>query len=144
MPAWAQVFGSSGWGHHPNPLALWRLLEASDQVFPVPWHFPYIWPLSGYKSGYQGSSECPGSFRIFSKPWKSGGEEAYDSATCLSRGPATKTLTLKIAPKVHILVLKRFCDFTGDKISRVVQSLQRSGHSLCSFMLVSIFHLFHN
>ncbi|XP_073898984.1 ubiquitin carboxyl-terminal hydrolase 17-like protein 6 [Castor canadensis] len=55
------------------------------------------------------------------KPENLDGEEAYDCATCLSRVPATKTLTLKTVPKVLILVLKRFCDFTGVKIGRVVQ-----------------------
>jgi ubiquitin carboxyl-terminal hydrolase 17 len=55
------------------------------------------------------------------KPENLDEEEAYHWATCLSRVPATKTLTLKTAPKILVLILKRFCDFTGDKIGRVLQ-----------------------
>jgi ubiquitin carboxyl-terminal hydrolase 17 len=84
-------------------------------AFPIP-----LTPIC-IKLGYHSDSERPGSFKYLVKPENLDEEEAYDCATCLSRVPATKTLTLKMAPKVLILVLKRFCDFTGDKIIRVVQ-----------------------
>lgn len=52
------------------------------------------------------------------KPEKLDGENAYHCNTCLGKVPASKTLTLHTPSKVLILVLKRFSDFTGNKMAK--------------------------
>uniref|UniRef100_UPI00403876B4 ubiquitin carboxyl-terminal hydrolase 17-like protein 6 n=1 Tax=Callospermophilus lateralis TaxID=76772 RepID=UPI00403876B4 len=49
------------------------------------------------------------------------GENAYQCGVCQKKRPACKTLTLQKAPKVLMLVLKRFSDLTGEKIAKHVQ-----------------------
>ncbi|XP_004405783.1 PREDICTED: ubiquitin carboxyl-terminal hydrolase 17-like protein 6 [Odobenus rosmarus divergens] len=55
------------------------------------------------------------------KPEKLDGENAYHCSTCLGKVPASKTLTLHTPSKVFVLVLKRFSDFTGNKMAKDVQ-----------------------
>ncbi|XP_002929987.1 ubiquitin carboxyl-terminal hydrolase 17-like protein 6 [Ailuropoda melanoleuca] len=54
------------------------------------------------------------------KPEKLDGENAYHCNTCLGKVPASKMLTLHTPSKVLILVLKRFSDFTGNKMAKDV------------------------
>ncbi|CAO2582576.1 Ubiquitin carboxyl-terminal hydrolase 17-like protein E [Lemmus lemmus] len=48
------------------------------------------------------------------------GENAYHCDYCQGKTTASKTLTIQTAPKVLLLVLNRFSDFTGDKVDRKV------------------------
>ncbi|XP_017177923.1 ubiquitin carboxyl-terminal hydrolase 17-like protein E isoform X1 [Mus musculus] len=48
------------------------------------------------------------------------GENAYYCGRCRQKMPASKTLHVHIAPKVLLLVLKRFSAFTGNKLDRKV------------------------
>ncbi|VTJ90217.1 Hypothetical predicted protein [Marmota monax] len=48
------------------------------------------------------------------------GENAYQCGVCQKKRPACKTLTLQKAPKVLMLVLKRFSDLIGEKIAEHV------------------------
>ncbi|CAH6787111.1 Usp17lb [Phodopus roborovskii] len=48
------------------------------------------------------------------------GENAYYCNNCWEKTPASKTVTVKSAPKVLLLVLNRFSEFTGDKKDREV------------------------
>ncbi|ERE87753.1 ubiquitin carboxyl-terminal hydrolase 17-like protein E [Cricetulus griseus] len=48
------------------------------------------------------------------------GENAYHCDNCRQKTMASKTLTVKDAPKVLLLVLNRFSEFTGDKKDRKV------------------------
>lgn len=48
------------------------------------------------------------------------GENAYHCDHCQGKTTALKTLTVQTAPKVLLLVLNRFSDFTGDKVDRKV------------------------
>ncbi|KAM6149637.1 LOW QUALITY PROTEIN: ubiquitin carboxyl-terminal hydrolase 17-like [Erethizon dorsatum] len=55
------------------------------------------------------------------EPEKLGGENAYYCSICLKNMPASKTLSLHMFSKVLIFVLKRFSDFSGEKVSKHVQ-----------------------
>uniref|UniRef100_A0A8P0TM75 USP domain-containing protein n=1 Tax=Canis lupus familiaris TaxID=9615 RepID=A0A8P0TM75_CANLF len=55
------------------------------------------------------------------KPEMLEGENAYHCSKCLGKVPASKVLTLHTSPKVLVLVLKRFSDFTGNKMTKEVQ-----------------------
>ncbi|VTJ87084.1 Hypothetical predicted protein, partial [Marmota monax] len=46
------------------------------------------------------------------------GENAYQCGVCQKKRPAYKTLTLQMAPKVLMLVMKWFLDLTGEKIAK--------------------------
>ncbi|XP_078301222.1 ubiquitin carboxyl-terminal hydrolase 17-like protein 6 [Panthera onca] len=59
------------------------------------------------------------------KPEQLDGENAYRCSTCLDKVPASKTLTLHTCSKVLMLVLKRFCHFTGSKLAKEVQYPER-------------------
>ncbi|KAG8506276.1 Ubiquitin carboxyl-terminal hydrolase 17-like protein 22 [Galemys pyrenaicus] len=59
------------------------------------------------------------------RPETLAGADAYHCAACGDKGPAAKTLALHSAPQVLILVLKRFCGLTGDKLARPVRYPQR-------------------
>lgn len=50
------------------------------------------------------------------QPEELAGENAYHCATCLQKTAASKTLTLQSAGKVLLFVLKRFSEFTGEKL----------------------------
>ncbi|XP_013359788.1 PREDICTED: ubiquitin carboxyl-terminal hydrolase 17-like protein 6 [Chinchilla lanigera] len=55
------------------------------------------------------------------EPEELSGENAYHCGVCLQKVPASKTLSLHTCPKVLIFLLKRFSDFTGEKIAKHVQ-----------------------
>ena len=55
------------------------------------------------------------------KPEMLEGENAYHCSKCLEKVPASKVLTLHSCAKVLILVLKRFSDFTGNKMTKEMQ-----------------------
>uniref|UniRef100_A0A8C0K735 USP domain-containing protein n=1 Tax=Canis lupus dingo TaxID=286419 RepID=A0A8C0K735_CANLU len=55
------------------------------------------------------------------KPEMLEGENAYHCSKGLEKVPASKVLTLHSCAKVLILVLKRFSDFTGNKMTKEVQ-----------------------
>ncbi|XP_002720394.1 ubiquitin carboxyl-terminal hydrolase 17-like protein 6 [Oryctolagus cuniculus] len=55
------------------------------------------------------------------KPEELDGENAYECGICLKKTAASKTLVLQSSGNVLIFVLKRFSDFTGEKIARQVQ-----------------------
>ncbi|KAM5264094.1 ubiquitin carboxyl-terminal hydrolase 17-like protein 6 [Ctenodactylus gundi] len=48
------------------------------------------------------------------------GDNAYHCDVCVKKTPALKSLTLHTSPKVLVLVLKRFSDFSGEKIAKRV------------------------
>ncbi|XP_052616120.1 ubiquitin carboxyl-terminal hydrolase 17-like protein B [Peromyscus californicus insignis] len=54
------------------------------------------------------------------KPEELCGENAYHCDHCQEKMPASKTLTIKTASKVLLLVLNRFLDFMGGKVDRHV------------------------
>ncbi|XP_010639603.2 ubiquitin carboxyl-terminal hydrolase 17-like protein 6 [Fukomys damarensis] len=53
------------------------------------------------------------------------GDNAYHCSVCLQKRPATKTMSLHASSEVLILVLKRFSDFTGEKITKHVHYSER-------------------
>ncbi|XP_005404508.1 PREDICTED: ubiquitin carboxyl-terminal hydrolase 17-like protein 6 [Chinchilla lanigera] len=55
------------------------------------------------------------------EPEELSGENAYHCGVCLQKVPASKTLSLHTCPKVLVFLLKRFSDFTGEKIAKRVQ-----------------------
>ncbi|XP_072651323.1 ubiquitin carboxyl-terminal hydrolase 17-like protein 6 [Canis lupus baileyi] len=55
------------------------------------------------------------------KPELLEGENAYHCSKCLEKVPASKVLTWHSCAKVLILVLKRFSDFTGNKMTKEMQ-----------------------
>ncbi|XP_038415131.1 ubiquitin carboxyl-terminal hydrolase 17-like protein 6 [Canis lupus familiaris] len=59
------------------------------------------------------------------KPELLEGENAYHCSKCLEKVPASKVLTLHTSPKVLILVLRRFSDLTGNKMTKEVQYPER-------------------
>ncbi|XP_008070649.1 ubiquitin carboxyl-terminal hydrolase 17-like protein 6 [Carlito syrichta] len=59
------------------------------------------------------------------KPEQLDEENAYHCSVCLQKVPASKSLTMHTSSKVLILVLKRFSDFTGNKITKEVQYPER-------------------
>ncbi|XP_077706520.1 ubiquitin carboxyl-terminal hydrolase 17-like protein 17 [Canis aureus] len=59
------------------------------------------------------------------KPELLEGENAYHCRKCLEKVPASKVLTLHTSPKVLILVLRRFSDLTGNKMTKEVQYPER-------------------
>ncbi|XP_036032904.1 ubiquitin carboxyl-terminal hydrolase 17-like protein 6 [Onychomys torridus] len=54
------------------------------------------------------------------KPEELSGENAYHCDHCQEKVPASKTLTIETASQVLLLVLNRFCTFTGGKDDRNV------------------------
>ncbi|XP_014935634.3 ubiquitin carboxyl-terminal hydrolase 17-like protein 13 [Acinonyx jubatus] len=52
-------------------------------------------------------------------------KNAYHHSTFLNKVPAPKTLPLHTCSKVLMLVLKRFCHFTGSKLAKEVQYPER-------------------
>ncbi|XP_037690986.1 ubiquitin carboxyl-terminal hydrolase 17-like protein 6 [Choloepus didactylus] len=61
------------------------------------------------------------ALEVLVEPEELDGEDSYLCSSCEQKVRATKTLTLHTSPKALILVLKRFSDFTGDKISKHVR-----------------------
>ncbi|XP_077704604.1 ubiquitin carboxyl-terminal hydrolase 17-like protein 17 [Canis aureus] len=65
------------------------------------------------------------------KPELLEGENAYHCSKCLEKVPASKVLTLHTSPKVLILVLRRFSDLTGNKMTKEVQYPERLDMQHC-------------
>ncbi|XP_023560575.1 ubiquitin carboxyl-terminal hydrolase 17-like [Octodon degus] len=57
----------------------------------------------------------------FMEPEELSGENAYHCDVCFQKKPASKTLSIYTSSKVLIFLLKRFSDFTGEKIAKNVQ-----------------------
>lgn len=68
----------------------------------------------------QAAKDVQEALRHLVSPEELDGDNAYDCAACLKKTPASRTLTLHTCGDVLILVLKRFSDFTRDKMAKPV------------------------
>lgn len=68
----------------------------------------------------QAAKNVQEALRHLVSPEELDGDNAYDCAACLRKTPASRTLTLHTCGDVLVLVLKRFSDFTRDKMAKPV------------------------